>query len=537
MKSKKILTSCVLISIIVFAIFMRLDRIESVYTEYDDIGVIALQKGFVGDNNIIMDLGPFKSVEIYNDYLKDIETSLYYGMYIAKAWTYAPGQYFLASLFINHTDTAINRHQKVRYISSFFSFFSILIMVFFVKTFHRDEQSDWNFIIWICLIAFSTNAIAYAAHASPYSAYVCSIALSLSIIGSWGFQKIKFLNCLILLNLMFIFNYLILMITIPFIILAWINFFFCNKRLISEINYKTIITFSLSFLPVLIFIPFVRSSAPRGIMPTQFSDFSLIDFLSYFINQSLTVSESIFFGALDQSPASFIFILMIIIAPFFCMYWFKKKYYVPIISLIFIFEWLVLHFLQKLPFDQTRHSLVLLPALIFTGFYLFQNFIKRIPINLLRCVGAFIVIIFIHHGYTNSNNLKNEKTISILSKDLILDQKPDVIITFGSTLSPLVYFYENKKIEVYYFDISSIKKVEWQKYPSDTKFILVSQDHGLDELMEISIRQKLPELFHKRCLKTILEYSNGIYFPYNSYKANSGQNGAFIYEVSVNACG
>jgi hypothetical protein len=527
----------VLISIIVFAIFMRLDRIDSVYTEYDDIGVIALQKGFVGDNSLKINLGPFKSVEIYNDFLKDIETNLFYGLYIAKAWTYAPGQYFFASLFINQTDTAINRHQKVRYISSVFSIFALLIMAFFVKTFHRDEQSYWNFIVWISLIAFSSNAIAYAAHASPYSAYVCSIVFSLSIIGSWGFQKIKFLNCLILLNLMFIFNYLVLMITIPFIILAWINFIFRNKKLISEINYKTTISFSFSFLPILIFIPFVRSSAPRGIMPTQFSDFSLIDFLGYFINQSLTVSESIFFGALEQTPASFIFIMIIIISPFFCMHWFKKKYYVPIISLIFIFEWLVLHFLQKLPFDQTRHSLVLLPALIFIGFYLFQTFINRVPKNLLRCVGAFVAIIFIHNGFENSNNLKNEKTTSKLSKDLILDQSPDVIITFGSSLSPLVYFYENNNIEVYYFDISSIKKVEWQNYTNDTKFILVSQDQGLDELMEISMRQKMPELFYKRCMKTILEYSNGIYFPYNSYKANSGQNGAFIYEVSVNACG
>ena len=117
-----------------------------IYTEYDDIGVIALHKGFVGDKKIdILN----KSFLIKNETIKDLDQSLLFPFYISHGWTYAPGQYFIIPFLNLENKKYKNKILSVRIISLVSTILnSLLIFLICIKFLHLNK---WLSLLLFCL--------------------------------------------------------------------------------------------------------------------------------------------------------------------------------------------------------------------------------------------------------------------------------------------------------------------------------------------------------------------------------------------------
>ena len=131
--------------VVVVAAYLRVEQISEIYDEYDDVGVIALQKAPLQELELDLDIGPIKRIRFDATYLQNIETSIWYGAFMGHVWTYAPGQYILASLFLTGDLTARQRHIAVRGISAAISIATILLLF----TFMTRVSSSKNGQNWI----------------------------------------------------------------------------------------------------------------------------------------------------------------------------------------------------------------------------------------------------------------------------------------------------------------------------------------------------------------------------------------------------
>ena len=68
--------------VVVVAAYLRVEHISEIYDEYDDVGVIALQKAPLQELELDLDLGPIKRIRFDVTYLQNIETSIWYGAFI-----------------------------------------------------------------------------------------------------------------------------------------------------------------------------------------------------------------------------------------------------------------------------------------------------------------------------------------------------------------------------------------------------------------------------------------------------------------------
>ena len=72
--------------IFISSIDIKRQFITKIYTEYDDVGVITLHKGVVGNKEInILE----KKITLNQNKLKDLNNSLLFPAYILYGWTYA----------------------------------------------------------------------------------------------------------------------------------------------------------------------------------------------------------------------------------------------------------------------------------------------------------------------------------------------------------------------------------------------------------------------------------------------------------------
>ena len=128
--------------VVVVAAYLRVEQISQIYDEYDDVGVIALQKAPLQELELDLDLGPIKRIRFDVTYLQNIETSIWYGAFIGHVWTYAPGQYILASLLLSDDLTARQRHIAVRAISAAISIATILLLFIFMTRMSSSENGQ-----------------------------------------------------------------------------------------------------------------------------------------------------------------------------------------------------------------------------------------------------------------------------------------------------------------------------------------------------------------------------------------------------------
>ncbi len=517
------------ILILLAGLYLRFYNIDKVYYEYDDIGVIALQKTFIDENYLNINIGPFEKVKINNEYLKNIEITPFYGLYIAKAWTYAPGQYFIASIFLNKNQSASERHLIVRYLSAIFSILfllSILTLPFIVNEFYKSYPAA---IILLGIAALSQNSIAYSSHASPYAVYMFSMGFGILIIEAYQRKYIKIDSALSMLNLLFIFNYLVILISFIFINIELYKSFKNGsiRNTIRNLLSKKII---ISSIPVIGLMMIINSNVPRGVLPPNWDNTNTFNYLIYLFERLAVVSRSIFYGGINEFFASIIGIALIIYAMIRYSRWFSKNEYIPLISINIIIIWILLHIIGKFPLDETRHSLVLLPPFIFIGYFFLTELFRYFNNSIVNII-IIIYLIFIFPGIEGAINYKKERSDVLLNKSIIDKYNPNIILTYESTLSPFIFYDENSDIKIYYLDITNVKKVNWEKISQNSKILLVSHDKPINDDMVKKLSLKHQNLFSNYCIIPLIEKNSDIYFPYNSYPENSGQNGVFIYSL------
>lgn len=524
------------IIILIIGSYLRLDGLEKVYYEYDDVGVVALQKSFVGDNYVGIGLGPFEKLKINNEYLNKIETTPYYGFYIAKAWTYAPGQYFLASIFLSDKQSDVDKISSIRYISAIASIlFLALILVAPIILYEKWNDGSLVFILLTAICATSLNSIAYASHAGPYSMYMFTMGLGLMVVGVFNRGYFTRGGTIAFLNILFIFNYLIIFITICFVAFELLRSIWAkNLKMLFEtmIEIRVLIT----TIPIIFLLIIINSDVPRGVLPPSISNTNVYDYILYLFNRFSLVSESIFVGGVNGHIASSIIFIALAYGFFKIKSWFICHCYLPTISFSIILLWTILHLIGKFPMDQTRHSLILLPCILFLFYYFLRDLVEKSNQFITYFLTFIFVPMIIFYGVSAASSYKMERSVVMLDKHSMEIYNPDYILTYGSTLAPLIQFENEKSVKVYYLDISNVKKINWSEMDPKSRVLLVSQDIPLTKNLIDALSNDYPIIFNNACIIPLFEINTGIYFPYNSYPVNSGQNGAYIYSLRIGGC-
>ena len=98
-----------------------------IYTEYDDIGIIALHKGSVGDIKISIFN---KEYQVKEETIKNLHQTLLFPLYISHGWTYSPGQYLILPFLNLDKKNYENKIKITRYISVVTALICSLIIFF-----------------------------------------------------------------------------------------------------------------------------------------------------------------------------------------------------------------------------------------------------------------------------------------------------------------------------------------------------------------------------------------------------------------------
>lgn len=538
MKSNAALKLLLPLLIVISGVFLRVYSLEDVYSEYDDVGVIALQKGFYGEDKIDINIGPFKSVVFDLEKIRNIENSLYYPLYMSKAWTYAPGQYMLLSFFRLESFSDPEKLYVARLMSSFSSILMICILTGFLFGSIRTIGDYWAAIIVLCLVCYSYNSILFAHHASPYSMYGLITLISGIILHAYCLKKISFGVMFNLILILGFFSYA------NILFLPAILYLFINDELVanSNTNLITKILDSIkskflicipAFLALLILLIMIKSGeGVRGVMPRTINTFDdVLPALVGCLKNALLALRSIFHGFFYFEFVTLIFSGIFFVV-FFIKFWvwaLNRDRFAVAICIYFI-TWLVLHFFGKIVLDQTRHMLILFPILILILWRILVDFRLNqlhIAIQFFLYVGACIFSI---NAISSSISLINTKLDSKITFSELKDARPDLILTYGSTLSPLIMSKE-LGVPVRYLELKGTKKT-LNNFEAYGKILLVSQDQTLDTYKLNKLKAEYPSLFMGRNIKVIKELNTEVYFPYNNYPVSSNPNSAFIYSLT-----
>ena len=300
--------------VVVVAAYLRVEQISQIYDEYDDVGVIALQKAPLQELELDLDLGPIKRIRFDVTYLQNIETSIWYGAFIGHVWTYAPGQYILASLLLSDDLTARQRHIAVRAISAAISIATILLLFIFMTRMSSSENGqNWIALPITALLAFSTNTILYAMHSSPYSFYGFALLVAL-IVGDRALKRNgSFGNACVGLAVLCLFNYLVLLVLVPLLVFKLVEILVSRRmsaiaiiKNVSGWNMIQMLVTAISLMAVAVFLKI--SSGTRGVsLPPVDNWADLIEALRVFSTQFGKVAHNILFGAV---PARWMTILL-----------------------------------------------------------------------------------------------------------------------------------------------------------------------------------------------------------------------------------
>jgi hypothetical protein len=519
--------------------FLRFDYIGKIYDEYDDVGVIALQKAPVDVLDKNVNFGPIKSIQFDGPYLKNIETTMLYGAFIGHGWTYAPGQYVLASFLLTNEMTAKERHLMVRSVSAFISVATILLMaVFFLKQAPPKLGNMWLILPIMSLLVFSTNTILYAMHASPYSFY--SFALIAAIIISDAALKgnINFGYACIATASLCLFNYLVILVLGPFLLIKFLNILM-NRRGLAWANIKKLTGWHivqglmvLSILMIMALFIKVGSGADSGAqIPPIKNKAEFLVAVDFLQTQFRLVAFSNLFGGMQFSwMTALLGVTVLLLSLLFIPRWILKRNYSALLSCILFGTWILLFFLNKLPFGQSRHTLMLLPPFCILLFWCVQPIISFVPSSIIMVVSMTLTLVMGITGYNNAKNAFGPR-LDILTKDSISIYDPDLVLTYGFTLGPMVDFFEDEKVIVLNLDFKSAQLFDWDIVDDNKRIIIASQTEPMTKEQLADLTTKYPKLFNKRSISTLKEKTTEVFFPFHSYPISSNQNGAYIYEM------
>jgi hypothetical protein len=264
----------------------------------------------------------------------------------------------------------------------------------------------------------------------------------------------------------------------------------------------------------------------RGAVIPNADDFvSIISTPIYALKQLFIASQSLFMGFFPTGlPLVFtVFFLVVFVAvAYFGTFKIQAAHKVFFYALIiYLFQWLFLYTLSKLPLDQTRHALIFFPVLLSMVFVFFSYL--KLP-NLFYIVLLLIAVPF---SYGDAKNLIDRKT-SNFDFEFIEKQNVEHIFLYSFTESPLLYFEGEKT--VLNVDVNAFK-VAYENSKMPETFLLVSQDQPLKSYKP-GLQGRFPGMFSDYIIETLAEKSTGQYFPYNNYKVASVQNGFYVYRFS-----
>ncbi len=491
-----------------------------IYTEYDDIGVIALHKGFVGDKKIdILN----KSFLIKNETIKDLDQSLLFPFYISHGWTYAPGQYFIIPFLNLENKKYKNKILSVRIISLVSTILnSLLIFLICIKFLHLNK---WLSLLLFCIFSFSLNSNIYANHMSPYATYSLCTTLGIFLCNK-ALRSKNYLKYYTFNSILIYFSYIN--------VLFYLFFFFIEirkKRFKETIlslfkNKKKYFIANLFFLiPILslILIKLIISKAgERGeaIDLTQ-NFYELFKQIFYQFHLSITSIQTGFIPIFFKNINLFFIILLIFCGIF---YSYKRltehnKIILEIFVLFFLF-WILFYIFNKLPLDQTRHSLIFFPIYILSLGLILKD------IKYFNFVFLMLIVILLMPSIKKNHEIMNSKK-SNFDYNLILKAKIKDIYTFSDTLSPFVYF--DKEYKIFNLDLNSFRK-NFKKDDLPNKLLLVSQNQSLEERSSYDVFLKNFINFYD--IETIKENYSNTFMPFDNYEEHSTENGFYLYNLN-----
>ena len=510
--------------IILAGIFLRFYNIEEVYTEYDDVGVVALHHSLFSDDRQVVkyDDGILKAnIKVSSQGLKEgLLDSFWYPVYLGHTWTYPIGQYLFYPVVINEDDSYSEKVRKSRYFSAFFSSLSLPLLLYLLFIVNGRVFSV-QMLFPIAILAFSYNSVLYAHHASPYSVTVTTFILSLIWFVHHLRGRINPTNFYLLHGVLFLFNYLILL-SLP---LYFAVYLIKNKLQsianIIQLFYKGFALFLVIAIPIS--VVFLKPlNGLRGVNPPD--DFSLQS-LMYFPEQFVISVASSIAGLVTDINFTILFVGIIFIVSIILFFYKKNQkteFYLILFIFLLTFEWMFLHSMEKIVMDQTRHMLMWTPIVALLLFFILKQI--KLANNLI------VAVVMVVSGLSVQSNISLiQSKSSNFDFELIKSYDVKNIFTYGFTLSPLIA-YPSKN--VYNIDVNSFNKgVFSREFPE--KGLLVSQWRDINTYLSGGATVFAKEFLDNYNITPVVENHTNIYFPYNNYSVSSGENGFYLYQMTL----
>lgn len=523
--------------IILIGVFLRFYNISEIYTEYDDIGVVSLHKGQASEikevtllSNSILDL----DIKVKQEGIKNnLLDSALFPFYIGHAWTYPIGQYIAYPLLINENDSYDEKLTKGRSVSAFFSTISIILLAYLLYLVNKKKWS-WLFLLPISILAFSFNSVLYAHHMSPYSVSATCIIISLIFFVKLLNNEISTTRFFFVLSILTIFSYLTLL-TIPiFGVLTILHKKLFNFKSIFVEFYKGTFIFLFTITPILTLF-FKSNAGMHGTLPPSIQE-GILNYFVYLLVQLAKTGSSIFAFFTTNQPINILLISLVFI--FSTVLIIQKIIrdklglepldYLIAFSLVFFMEWVILHAINKIVMDQSRHVLMWAPIFSLLVFYILVKIkSKYLSKYFLIFLGLIISIISIH------SNIKIMVSKTTNFDYTLLKQSPEIntILTFSYTLSPLVYYQDS--MQVYNIDFNSFHR-NYAKLNLPNKMYLISQESTINEYKKTNLYKLNSSLFNDYKIEPIFEKKSTTLFSFNNNPVSSNPNGYYLYILSKN---
>ena len=511
-----------LLIIIIPSIYIKFFNITNIFSEFDDIGVITLFKGFMGEKIININFLFFeKEILIDQNFFSNFENSILLPLYIFWDWTYSPLQYIFYRFFDISNQSLNLKLFFIRFPSAIFSLMSLVCFLIIMNKINLNKISK---LLSICLLAYSFNSNIYANHASPYSAYI--FAGFFGILNLFYYSKKNHNKKFILINTLTL--YLSYTNIIFYLFFLFIKF--KNNNLVKFFR-ELFIKFKLfTFLNIIIILPiiikFLFSSHTvdtlyRSDKPQQ----NLIWINEFILNIYLGL-KFILTGLIgDYFFILFIFFLILL----FAIILKNKKLKFSLFSkcsFIFIISWLILFFFKLVPFGETRHSLIILP---FVLIIISEIFDKSIPENKIILIP--ILLLVIQSSLANIKILQSKN--SLFNFELLQESNLD-IYSYGFTLEPFLLTKIDNKI--YNTDLSSFLNNDKILNSINDEFYLVSTLETLDEKLKTDNKffNFLKKEYNFDVIKEITTKHTHSYANNCCYKTDYiswGQNNFYLYKA------
>jgi hypothetical protein len=519
----------VLIVLILFlGSFLRIYQLGDIYSEIDDIGVISIYKDWneTQKQEKVLLNHPMVSVsyQVNPEYeKKHLLDSAFFPFQVAMSWTYPPGQYFLYPLFIHESDSFQLKQLKARAVTATLNILGLFLFLYLLYLIN-DKRLSINSLLPLCLVTFSSNAILYSHHMSPYASLITSFVLALILFYKTLTKKIGITVFFSLLGVITVFNYLIvLLVPVCGVTLVVQRKLFSPLQLFSAF-WKGAIGYGVFFIPLMMF--FLKPDRGMlGVLPESFSNGILTAFL-HIIKQFFIAFSSVVASATSNNWINIALSVGIVSVSIwvFCKQRTKlgRNYYFFLSLYLFLLEWIVLYQTEKLVMDQTRHVLM---WSVVAGLLLALSLLGRALNRKLIYVATILFIVL--SLSTNLHHLQEKK--SVFDYSAINAQNPELIISLDNWNASL--FFEKAGMPVHVFSSPQTLDAYFQgKEMLPNKIILVSQETTF-RAFEKRMPEKRLSILNSYDLKVLQEISTGTRFPYNDYHVSSNENGFYLYTL------